>query len=194
MTSTFVNGPHSCPQSDVTSGAKALSTAPREALAALLRHGPIEGQTAMDTLTTAGFTPKQIRGARERLGVAVTRHGFGKAAGSTWSLPSSPEPGNRHTAEGEAVARPDDLPQQSPLARAETHAPRHTRRVEFFVRAGMSAGEAAGLATLCDQRDGNGSRRVSCAECQNSTRLEWCAVVRSFQELHRCDFARLVGP
>lgn len=59
---------------------------PAEALRRILSTGPLSGKDAKRLMTDNGYTQKQIRTAREKLGVVTTREGFGKDIKSYWSL------------------------------------------------------------------------------------------------------------
>lgn len=76
-----------------------------DALRRVLGCGPLSKRDAEAAMRTEGFTPKQIRSARERIGVKAKRTGFGKDTGSTWRLP-----------EGSHVPTDD-----APLAPSEDH-------------------------------------------------------------------------
>lgn len=61
---------------------------PADALSRILKDSPLSGDEAKRLMTGNGFTSKQTRSAREKLGVVITREGFGKEMKSYWSLPS----------------------------------------------------------------------------------------------------------
>lgn len=50
-------------------------------------HDTVPGDQVKAKLKAEGFTDKQIRNARERVGVVVKRSGFGKEIASYWKLP-----------------------------------------------------------------------------------------------------------
>jgi putative DNA primase/helicase len=58
-----------------------------DALRRVLGRGPLSKREAESAMRAEGFTNKQIRCARERIGVKAKRTGFGKDTGSTWRLP-----------------------------------------------------------------------------------------------------------
>lgn len=60
---------------------------PAESLRRILSQGSLTGKEAKRLMTDNGFTQKQIRTAREKLGVQTSREGFGKDLTSYWSLP-----------------------------------------------------------------------------------------------------------
>lgn len=60
-----------------------------DALRRLLRDGPVNGKKAKSVMSESGYTDKQIRGARERLGVCAVRDGFGTDMKTFWSLPDA---------------------------------------------------------------------------------------------------------
>ncbi len=55
------------------------------ALRLLLSSRPMSGKTAKQLMAAQGFSPKQIRAARESLDVHMTRSGFGVASVVWWS-------------------------------------------------------------------------------------------------------------
>ncbi len=66
---------------------RSATTEAAESLREILEMGRVQTKEARRTLKAAGFTEKQIRRARESLGVARTRDGFGGA--DFWQLPDS---------------------------------------------------------------------------------------------------------
>jgi len=69
----------------------------REVIRALLSDGPRLARDVQAACRAEGFTPKQVRGARERLGVTVKRDGFGPGSASRWSLPVPVDARDSHT-------------------------------------------------------------------------------------------------
>ncbi|MGL6160442.1 AAA family ATPase [Microbulbifer sp.] len=65
---------------------------PVETLRDVLREGPMPSKQAEAVMKRSGFTDKQIRRAREKLGVVSSRSGFGADLVSYWSLPDGPKP------------------------------------------------------------------------------------------------------
>lgn len=61
----------------------------REMVRAMLAHGPRAARDVQAACRAEGFTAKQVRGARERLGVIVKREGFGTGSVSMWCLPGA---------------------------------------------------------------------------------------------------------
>lgn len=59
----------------------------REMVRSLLADGTRPARDVQAACRAEGFSPKQVRGARERLGVLVERSGFGKGGMSMWTLP-----------------------------------------------------------------------------------------------------------
>lgn len=57
---------------------------------ALLAEGPRASREVLADLAARGFTPKQVRVARERQGIVTERGGFGQATRTTWILPLLP--------------------------------------------------------------------------------------------------------
>lgn len=60
---------------------------PEHLLREFLAAGPCNSRAVLAAMADNGLTPKQVRGARERLGVVVQRAGSGAAMHSAWSLP-----------------------------------------------------------------------------------------------------------
>lgn len=60
---------------------------PVEALKAVLRDGRMASQEVNKIMAANGYTTKQTRTAREKLGVIITREGFSKDLKSYWELP-----------------------------------------------------------------------------------------------------------
>jgi hypothetical protein len=63
---------------------------PADALRSILSEGPMTGKEAKRLMADNGYSPKQIRNAREKLGVKTRREGFGKDIQSFWELSDSP--------------------------------------------------------------------------------------------------------
>lgn len=63
-------------------------TKPAMALAELLANGPLRSIEVKARMAKHGYSPKQIRIAREKLNVVSRRSGSGILMRSTWSLPS----------------------------------------------------------------------------------------------------------
>lgn len=60
---------------------------PSEALRRILSDGSITGKEVKQLMAANGYTTKQTRSARERLGVIASREGFGKEMTTYWSMP-----------------------------------------------------------------------------------------------------------
>ena len=71
------------------SGEKSDADEAADLLSEILAGGACLVKQATRQLRDSGFTDKQIRRAREKLGVKRGRTGFGKTATDTWSLPHS---------------------------------------------------------------------------------------------------------
>lgn len=65
---------------------------PENALRALLAGGPLKSREVLTTLGEGQLSAKQIRRAREKVGVLIERAGSGATMHSTWSLPDLPKP------------------------------------------------------------------------------------------------------
>lgn len=61
---------------------------PAETLRRVLSAGRVSGKDAKRVMADNGFSAKQVRSAREKLGVETVREGFGKEIVSFWSLPA----------------------------------------------------------------------------------------------------------
>jgi len=61
---------------------------PAEVLRRILSAGRLSGKDVKRVMSDNGFSAKQIRTAREKLGVETCREGFGKEIVSFWSLPA----------------------------------------------------------------------------------------------------------
>ncbi|MHA3886026.1 AAA family ATPase [Stutzerimonas degradans] len=61
---------------------------PTDALRRILSQGRLTAKEASKVMTDNGFTPKQTRTARLKIGVIVKRDGFGKDSKVYWSLPT----------------------------------------------------------------------------------------------------------
>jgi len=59
---------------------------PSGALRRILRDGPITGKEVKKLMAENGYTTKQTRSARERLGVITSREGFGSEMTTYWSV------------------------------------------------------------------------------------------------------------
>jgi hypothetical protein len=172
------------------------SSGAAQALASILQAGPLGSRAALETMAEQGFTPKQVRLAREYLQVVIERRGQGAQMRSTWRLPD----GVRCGAAGAKEAQPVPDIQQRAAAVDMAPAPpvgvgpRFSRRVAFFVGRGLAIGEATELAHALDVRDLTGARKTSCAECQCWVERGWCRNRRPALELHNCDAARRDAP
>ena len=65
---------------------------PETALRTLLAGGPRNSREVLATLSMSQLSAKQIRRAREKLGVLIERAGSGTTMHSTWRLPDLPKP------------------------------------------------------------------------------------------------------
>lgn len=164
-----------------------------EALADLLAGGAIDSRSAIAVLSTTGASLKQIRSARERLGVVIERQGNGRSMRSFWALPGASEP-PADTPSREAPEDRDGVRVEEPGAPAPAAPSRVARRLEFFQARGLGQLEAHDLAVSLEARDKVGGTVVSCAECQCWVQRAWCSLRRPAIELHVCGDARLDGP
>lgn len=177
----------------------------REALAA----GPIASRDVLTLLGAQGLTPKQLRRARERLGVVVERSGSGKSMRSVWRLP---EAGERvgESAAPRSASRPRNVLDTSaakppsvvapavatdPLTELESS--RVARRISVFMTRGVDQDKATSLALkLVYERDRTGRHDVggSCIECQSYVRRECIVGPKALDAIHYCLYMRHDSP
>ena len=159
---------------------------PDDHLRYLLATGPRNSRLALALLAEKGFTPKQVRGARERLGLVVARSGNGANMSSMWRLPGDDgAPGA-----GDAP----DIHQRAPgLTLGELR--RHHARVVAFAARGLDAQVAGRVADALVGRDRGGLRATgSCAECA-CVPLRICPTApRPAIEIHECWSRRQCTP
>lgn len=74
-------------ENDADDQSDATTSDADDALRRVLGRGPLSKREAESAMRAEGFSTKQTRGARERIGVKVKRTGFGKDTGSSWRLP-----------------------------------------------------------------------------------------------------------
>jgi hypothetical protein len=190
------------------------NTAADAALRDLLAPGQRDSRAVQAAMAGHGFTPKQTRRARERLGLEVSRAGNGPNTRTTWALPSEGTALDAHierdpvappTAAASSRALKEKVRQAKALdAHLEPFEQRRIeQRVELFMCKGIDRFEAARVAhRLVLERDRTGSRDGSCAECQCLQPDGRCAVAtagltqgpRPVHELWQCGFARRSGP
>lgn len=183
------------------------------ALEELLQLGPTDSRLAITTLKAAGASAKQIRSARERLGVVIRRQGNRREMRSIWALPERvvvAAPGNsglEHRAIAASATSSTSDPEGSVLncsggqpgsgSSAQPTSPaqsRLSRRADFFGERGLAVGDALELAAQLEIRDQVGETVVSCIECQCWVQTGWCSARRPAGELHPCSFIRREGP
>lgn len=191
-------------------------------LRALLANGPRNSRDLLADLERRGATPKQIRRAREKLGVTVQRFGFGNTMRSTWSLPdaiaggssadSSADAGRpagggrqlrRAAARRSVPASQERLATEVPIApRPDAHvagelteaeANRLTARVEAFKARGLHPDAAARLALdLVLNRDRDTVHAKG--SCIECQVSHECSRVRPPQVIHQCWLRRQDTP
>lgn len=185
------------------------------ALKDLLATGPRQSRDVTATMTRQGMTAKQVRRARERMGIVICRSGNGASMRSTWALPVEVR-GTRDTSPaltfpdmpGDAAERkakvsesqePSGMATSTKLYAEETS--RIARRVPVFMARGLDRLLATDVATsLVVQRDRPGTRAVSCVECQCYTLHNTCAAAqytggpRDAREVWSCGWARRDAP
>lgn len=167
---------------------------PEVLLHTLLLPGPSPSREVLASMAAQHFSPKQVRNARERLGVVAERSGNGANMRSTWRLPDGP----LNVAPG-ALNAPGTS--DAPAAHHATPAPiegertRHQARVEAFLLRGMNVSVARQVADALVARDSSGLRAVgSCAECQ-CVELRSCPTTpRPVTEIHACWYRRQCTP
>ena len=199
--------PYACGRLALESKLTDLEKNPVGYLWVTLQEGPRTSRDVVQQLVEHGFTPKQIRGARERLQVVVSRAGSGKAMHSTWALPLSeqaPPPAvidasdqckQPATAQPPAGPAPESVDALLPHEEALV-----VRRTLAFVARGDLSGHAARelATTLVLKRDRAGERSGSCVECQNLVRPGVCVAAaaghtagpRELTEVWLCWLAR----
>ena len=185
-------------------------------LGALLLDGSRDSREVLATMANRGLSPKQVRRAREKLGVVVERHGNGAAMRSTWCLP---EPAI-HAHDDEApVARivttkastkaphfergthgvQDGTKQTPALAKApaavhhdsngmwsEGECRRHTGRVDAFARRGIKLDVARQVADLLVVADRENRHAYGSCAQCVSLNTSECSVPRPVVEVHVC--------
>jgi hypothetical protein len=163
-------------------------------LRTLLLHGPSPSREVLASMAARHFSPKQVRNARERLGVVALRSGNGADMRSTWRLPagaSSVAPGALDaTCTNDAPA-----PHRYAACRTADQKRRHQARVEAFTGRSMDASTARQVANALVARDSDGLRAFgSCAECQ-CVELRICPTrPKPVTEIHQCWFRRQCTP
>jgi hypothetical protein len=182
-----------------------------KALCDLLALGARDSREVQAAMTAAGFSPKRIRSARERIGVVISRSGHGASMRSTWALASHSDDqrGLKTLLINADASSPDALRRTKASDRFGERQgrdgvalnPGEERRVSSrilrFTARGVELALAQELAmglVLC--RDRIGSRDVSCAECQNFTVIRGCSVAafsggaRDVSEHWYCPYSR----
>jgi len=171
------------------------------ALRAALSAGPMGRVELVAMLARDGFTEKQLRRARERLGVIVSRAGFGARMRSTWELPNSQELAHgrirAHASRATGHLRKHKVGESSPTPKTTAaESARIERRVARFVSRGLPQSLALAVATeLVVQRDRPGLRLTSCAECHSFSAAGCAAVTytggsRNPLEIWACGWCR----
>lgn len=177
------------------------TTTPAELLLhTLLLHGPSCSREVQALMAERRFTPKQVRTARERLGVLAERSGNGASMRTAWRLPGGSDEGGEASSL-ESVTTPVDPAccsasgpaTETPLTTGE-HS-RHRARFAAFMRQGMNDIQAQAVADALVVRDRRGERAVgSCAECQ-CLQLNTCpSTPRPAVEIHECWYRRQCTP
>lgn len=177
----------------------------REALAA----GPTASRDVLALLGAKGLTPKQLRRARERLGVVVERSGSGKSMRSVWRLPEAgerldggadPDRSRRaREAKSQGAAKPPSVvaPVLATDALTEWESSRVARRISVFMTRGVDHDKATSLALkLVHERDRTGRHDVggSCIECQSYVRRECIVGPKALDAIHYCLYMRHDSP
>lgn len=187
-------------------------------LQTMLAGGPKASREVIVAMASQGITQKQLRRAREKLGVVVTRSGCGKDMRSTWGLPietpralASSDGGPIHAQRG--LLRKGEIPDDcgSDASQGEVGTTTMLQpfeegliasRVALFVSKGLDPSTARHVAVLLTHdRDRPGMRGGSCAECQNWIGPRACSAAdvgfgqgpRDASEIWFCGYARLSG-
>lgn len=160
----------------------------------LLLRGPSASREVLTSMAEQHFTPKQVRNARERLGIVAERSGNGADMRSTWRLPYGIPSAESATGDAPGTI---DAPEMLHSAPAPDDGERrlHRARVGAFIAEGLDALTACELADKLVARDRGSLRAVgSCAECQNLA-LRQCPVIpRPVIEIHECWYRRQGTP
>lgn len=174
-----------------------------ELLRLALADGPRDSRDVAAAAIAAGVTAKQLRVAREQLGVETKRIGRRDAMRSWWALPG---PAPTASADG-STSDADEQCGTLRFAKAAAESPALTddeltrvqRRAAFFQSRGLAPAPAVDLAaSLVLERDRMSSRSGSCAECQlwRGPLEHECppAIRRAPSEIWYCPYRRNVGP
>ena len=169
---------------------------PERCLRDLLNAGPRRSREVQDAMAARQFTPKQVRGARERQGILVERSGSGANMQSTWRLPLDLNDAETTVHE----CRPGDGNLKKPDIRGESAYSAHEQqrryaRIQAFTSRGIDALTANALADALVTRDRAGMPATgSCAECQ-CVSLNCCPTTpRPAIEIHECWYRRQCTP
>ena len=185
-------------------GAGALVYPAAATLCDLLAAGPLNSRAVQLAMAARQFTPKQVRRARERLGVVVARAGQGRTMHSSWSLPAAAAccVGSVTGCAGGDVDPPVDhdearalaTSRQAPLM-SDCEQRRHAARVTAFLGRGLDTQLASLVADALVLRDRDGLPAMgSCAECQNLEGQQCPSSPRPTTEVHVCWFRRQCTP
>lgn len=182
---------------------------PADVLREALEGGPTASRDVLALLGAQGLTPKQLRRARERLGVVVERSGSGTAMRSFWRLPdpgehmddgAAPRPasGPRRALDASVAKRPTvAAPAGAPDPLTEWESSRVSRRISVFMTRGVDQDKATSLALkLVYERDRTGRHDVggSCIECQSYVRRECIVGPKALDAIHYCLYMRHDSP
>lgn len=165
-------------------------------LHSLLLRGPSASREVLTSMAEQHFTPKQVRNARERLGIVAERSGNGADMRSTWRLPGAAEGKVLGRGDGDAPCA-DDAPALHPhaLGRTADETRRHQARVEAFTTRGTDAATAGEVADALVARDRQGLRATgSCAECHCFLSRTCPTSPRPVTEIHECWYRRQCTP
>ena len=187
-----------------------------DALRAALSGGIRNSREVLAELGALGFSAKQIRRARERLGVLTKRQGRRADMRSMWALPmpqlapevvSETSPARARDAEPIPPAylrkhKASDSGEMLAFAKglSEAEATRVARRAAAFIARGLTAALANDVAiALVLERDRGGTREGSCIECQcmvhgGCTSAEFSGGSRDVREIWYCGYARRDTP
>jgi hypothetical protein len=146
----------------------------------LLLNGPNSSREVLALMAKRQFTPKQVRNARERLGILAERSGNGADMRTTWRLPN----GSEGVATGADGAVCD-----------EGRSRLHRARLGAFILNGMTVTEARALADALIERDRHAMPAMgSCAECQCIALKSCPTSPRPAAEVHVCWYRRQCTP
>jgi hypothetical protein len=133
-----------------------LSPQAERKLRAFLAEGSRLSSEVIAAMAEAGFTPKQIRRAREKLGVQITRTGYGGNMRSSWALPGESCGGADRCGHSDPHSCPPDdrwvSGQLRDVTRTKTYTPAPQKSLRMPARPSHLAGTAPPVDLTGDER------------------------------------------